>query len=140
MTAWIDHAVPCGMRVPETISRSVIGAFFEVYNTMGYGFLEHFYLLALEHELRGRGHHVAREVPVDVRYKGEWLGQQRMDMIVDRRLIVEGKATELLHPSARRQLFSYLKATSLDVGLLLHFGREPKILRVENPHARRQQD
>jgi GxxExxY protein len=123
------------MRVIESSSRSVIGAFLEVYNTLGYGFLEHFYVLALEHELRERGHHVARELSVDVRYKHLCLGQQRMDMVVDHRIVVEAKATEVLHPSAKRQLFNYLKATKMDVGLLLHFGREPKFHRVEYPHA-----
>ena len=125
------------MRVIESTSRSVIGAFLEVYNTLGHGFLEHFYVRALEYELRERGHHVSRELSVDVRYKHLCLGQQRMDMVGDHRLIVEAKATEVLHPSAKRQVFNYLKATNMEVGLLLHFGREPKFYRVEYPHVDR---
>ena len=65
-----------------------------------------------------------------VYYRGAPLTWQTLDMIVDERLIVENKSTEILHPSATLQLFSYLSATKLEVGLLLHFGREPKSYRV----------
>jgi GxxExxY protein len=63
--------------VDERLTHSVIGAFFEVYNTLGFGFLEHLYVVALERELRARGHQVAREVWVPVVYEGEELGRQR---------------------------------------------------------------
>ena len=108
--------------IEEALTRSVIGAFFEVYNTLGFGFLEHIYVMALERELRARGHRVAREVWVRVAYKGEELGIQRIDMIVDDKLVVEIKATSKLHESATRQLYNYLRSTKLEVGLLLHFG------------------
>src|SRR5262245_29448980 len=78
--------------------------------------------MALERELRTRGHQVAREVSVPVFYKGEELSKERLDMVVDEKLVVEVKATLDLHKSARAQLFNYLKATKLEVGLLLHFG------------------
>jgi hypothetical protein len=65
--------------VEEALTESVIGAFFDVYNTLGFGFLEHIYVMALERELLARGHHVAREVCVRVRYKGEELAQQRIE-------------------------------------------------------------
>lgn len=77
----------------EELSRSVIGAFFEVYNTLGFGFLEHVYTAALERELRNRNHEVAREVGVRIMYKGEHLASQRLDMIVDDRLVIEVKAS-----------------------------------------------
>ena len=105
----------------QELTRSVIGAFFEVYNTLGFGFLEHLYVRALERELMARGHGVTREVAVPVCYKGAHLGYQRVDMIVDDKVVVETKATEALHKSSFRQLHSYLRATSLEVGLLLHF-------------------
>lgn len=76
------------------------------------------------------GHRVEREVPSMVYYRGAPVAQQILDMIVDERLVVEIKATEQLHSSASRQLFSYLSATRLEVGLLLHFGRKPKFYRV----------
>ena len=106
----------------ERLTGSIISAFFEVYNTLGYGFLEHVYILALELELRDRGHDVARQVGVRVMYKGQQLTKQRLDMIVDGKVVVEVKSTLDLHAAARRQLYNYLKATSLEVGLLLHFG------------------
>ena len=119
----------------QELTRSVIGAFFEVYNTLGYGYLEHVYVMALERELRARGHHVAREVGIMVRYKGEDLVQQRLDMVVDGRLVVEVKSSELLHPSAKRQLTNYLQGTRIQVGLLLHFGPEPKVHRAIFTHG-----
>lgn len=115
--------------IEEPLTQSVIGAFFEVYNTLGFGFLEHLYVMALERELISREHEVAREVSVPIAYKGHHLGTQRIDMIVDDRLVVETKATAQLPPVAQRQLFNYLKATRLEVGLLLHFGPTPKFYR-----------
>ena len=73
-------------------------------------------------ELRTRGHHVARDVQVRVTYKGEELSGQRIDMIVDGKVIVETKSTLDMPPVARRQLRNYLGATNLEVGLVLHFG------------------
>ncbi len=120
-------------RIPlpeERPTRSIIGAFFEVYNTLGFGFLEHVYVMALERELIDRGHRVAREVSVHVAYKDHVLAVQRIDMIVDEKVVVETKAGAELPGAAQRQLFNYLRATSLEVGLLLHFGLEPRFHRV----------
>jgi GxxExxY protein len=118
--------------IEAPLSRSVIGAFFDVYNTLGYGFLESVYAVALEHELRIRGHRVKREVGVRVMYKGIEAAFQRLDAVVDDRLVVEMKSTEALHKGAQRQLYSYLRATGLEVGLLLHFGLQARFYRVIN--------
>jgi GxxExxY protein len=123
--------------IEERLTRSVIGAFFDVYNTLGYGFLEHLYAVALERELLARGHEISRELSVRVHYKDIELGMQRLDLVVDRKLIVELKSTQDLHKSAVRQLYNYLKATNLEVGLLLHFGPEPKFFRVVCIHDTR---
>ena len=120
--------------IEEALSKSVIGAFFEVYNTLGYGFLEHLYVKALERELMARGHSVAREVGVRVMYKGEEIGFQRLDLVVGEKLVVETKATQDLHKSASRQLFNYLHATNLEIGLLLHFGPEARFYPVICKH------
>ena len=120
--------------IEEALSKSVIGAFFEVYNTLGYSFLEHLYVKALERELMARGHSVAREVGVRVMYKGEEIGFQRLDLVVDEKLVVETKATQDLHKSASRQLFNYLHATNLEIGLLLHFGPEARFYPVICKH------
>ena len=114
----------------ERLTHSVIGAFFEVYNVLGFGFLEQIYAAALTRELRARGHRVECEVSVPVLYKGVVIGCQRIDLLVDRAVVVETKATHALHASAKRQVYNYLRGTGLGVGLLLHFGPEPRFYRV----------
>ena len=116
--------------VDQHLTGSVIGAFFEVYDTLGHGFLEHIYKAALEREIGARGHRVLREVGVTILYKGDVLADQRLDMLVDDRLIVEVKARTERPEIARAQLFNYLRATKLEVGLLLHFGERPAFKRV----------
>jgi GxxExxY protein len=115
--------------IEEELTHSVIGAFYEVYNGLRFGLGEHAYQMALERELRWRGHDVGREVYVPIYYKGEELTRQRIDMLVDGRLVVETQATVELHKSAHRQIYSYLCASRLQVGLLLHFGPEPAFYR-----------
>jgi GxxExxY protein len=102
--------------------RSIVGGFFDVYNYYGYGLSERVYAGALEHELRDRGHIVVREMVIDVRYKGRHAAWQRLDMVIDDRVIVENKAAEKIFSADRLQLISYLRATTFEVGLLLHFG------------------
>jgi len=127
-----------GGLLEEALTHSVIGAFFDVHRSLGFGFRERIYAGALQRELVGKGHRVDREVAVMVYYRGEPLVRQTLDMVVDEKLVLETKAMERLHPGAARQLFSYLCATDLEVGLLLHFGREPKFYRVicENRYKR----
>ena len=115
------------------LTGSIIRAFYDVYNEMSHGFIESLYQAALERELRNKGHEVAREVSVPVQYKGEHLGYQRLDMLVDNRVIVEIKAGVDLHPSAQRQLYNYLKAAKRHVGLLLFFGPRAQFFRVVGP-------
>jgi GxxExxY protein len=113
------------------LTSSVIGAFFEVYNLLGYGFLEHVYSAALELELLDRGHSVGREVSVAISYKRREIARQRLDMIVDNVIVVEIKAGAALPPGSLRQIFSYLRGTNLAIGLLFHFGPHPAVKRAE---------
>jgi GxxExxY protein len=124
--------------VHERLTHSVIGAFFEVAATLGFGFLEHVYAASLARELHDRGHGVGREVSVPILYKGEEVTRQRLDMIVDGKLIVEIKSTRILHEGSVRQVANYLRATNLELGLLLHFGPRPRFYRVicTNPMSR----
>jgi GxxExxY protein len=115
--------------IEEELTQVVIGVFYDVYNSLGYGFLENVYGLAMERELTHLGQAVAREYPARIYLKGDPLCQYRVDMVVGEKVIVEIKATEQLHNSAMRQLRNYLKATDFEVGLLLHFGPEPKCYR-----------
>ena len=114
----------------ERLTYSVIGAFYAAYNELGFGFLEHIYKRALELELTARGHRVRREVFVQVRYKGDDIGWQRLAFVVDDILVIEVKSTRMLEPNATRQLFNYLKATNLRAGLLLHFGPKANVYRI----------
>jgi GxxExxY protein len=119
----------------EELTNSIIGAFYTVSRILGFGYLESVYAAALERELRKRGHRVAREVLVPVFYLGDLIAYQRLDMVVDDRVIVELKATEQLSPIAERQLSNYLRCTTFEVGLLLHFGPEPKFRRIVHGRA-----
>jgi GxxExxY protein len=115
-------------------THSVVGAFYEVFNTLGYGFLENVYRDALELELIERGRRVRKEVFVPVWYKRTRISSQRVDLIVDERVVVEIKATEVLSQAAQDQLRNYLQATSFEVGLLLHFGPKPRFVRRVHTH------
>ena len=103
----------------------IVGAFFDVYNYYGYGLSEAVYVGALALELEDRGHDVVRELRVPIGYKGRHVTWQRLDMVVDNRVIVESKATEKMPPTTEAQLLSYLRATRFEVGVLLHFGPSP---------------
>jgi GxxExxY protein len=122
--------------VEGPLTRSAIGAFYEVYHSLGYGFLEHVYVMALERELLARGHRVERELRVAIAYKGDILTHQRLDMVVDGKLVVETKSTQELHRAAERQVYNYLRATGYSVGLLLHFGPEPRFYRLLHSNGR----
>lgn len=114
----------------EALTESIIGAFYEVYNRLGYGFMESAYSKALSIELGYRGHETQREVKIDLYYRGFHLGRQRVDLMVDAKVIVEVKASEQMPKVALRQCLSYLRTSGLQVGLVLNFGAEPQIKRV----------
>lgn len=116
--------------IEEELTSSVIGAFFAVHRALGFGFLEHVHAAALERELLRRGHRVDREMNVLIQYDGADIARQRLDMVVDDKLVIEIKSTEHLHRDAKRQLYNYLRATRFEVGLLLHFGRSANFYRV----------
>ena len=111
------------------ITERIIGAAYEVYNILGYGFLEKVYENALVLELRGYGLDVKQQHPITVVYKGEVIGEYFTDLIVEDRVIVEVKSVSALDPAHEVQLVHYLKATKLEVGLLINFGKEIKIMR-----------
>ena len=116
------------------ITREILGAFFDSYNTLGYGFLESVYVEAVLFELRARRLGVAREVAVRVTYKGVVLARQRLDVIVERKVIVEVKTGPVILPVAQRQLRNYLRATGLEVGLVLNYGPRPQFMREYVPN------
>ena len=121
---------------------SIVGAFFTVFNYFGGdGMCEAAYTGALEYELTLRGHKVDREVMAPVYYKGRLVARQRLDLVVDDRVIVECKAIDRLPASAGPQLVGYLRATVFQVGVLLHFGPHPRFYRfVDSIKDHRKED
>lgn len=114
----------------EDLTRAIIGAFYYVYNQLGFGFVESVYAAALERLLIRRGFRVAREVVVPIYFEHEIVAHQRLDFIVEDRVVLELKAGEALSRHAAPQLFNYLRATNLEIGFVFHFGKEPRFYRV----------
>ncbi len=111
------------------LTDKIIKCFYDVYNTLGYGFLEKVYENALKVELKTQGHSVECQKPIRVTYKDTVVGDYYADMIVDNLVIIEVKACETLSLSHQYQLQNYLKATDIEVGLLLNFGHKPQFVR-----------
>ncbi|MEI9909407.1 MAG: GxxExxY protein [Bacteroidota bacterium] len=107
----------------------MIKAFYKVYNTLGYGFLEKVYLNALLIELTEMGLKAEINKRIYVHYKGNVVGEYVADMIVENIIICELKTNESLSEENEHQLVNYLKATEMEVGLLLNFGKRPEIRR-----------
>jgi GxxExxY protein len=107
----------------ETTSR-VIGAAFEVHNTLGYGFLERVYQRAMQVELIKRGSTAETEGPIKVLYKNVVVGEYYADLVVDGCVIVEIKVAKSYNPEDEAQILNELKATGMKVGVLVNFGRE----------------
>jgi GxxExxY protein len=105
-----------------SVTKEIIGAFYSVYNAVGYGLPESAYQRGLLTELGLRGVESSREVPFSVQYKGIVIGEYRTDLIVARQVIVECKVAEKILPAHEVQLLTYLRATGLSVGLILNFG------------------
>jgi GxxExxY protein len=112
------------------ITGAIIGAFYRVHTVLGYGFLESVYGRALDIELTKRGLAVAREVSVPVFYEGQQIGVFRADRIVEGSVVLEIKSSAVLSEADRKQLLNYLKATTMEVGLLLHFGPKAEFVRM----------
>lgn len=123
------HGFSSRLIVEKELSHMIVGCFFDVYNELGYGLMELLYARALEITMRQRGLRVDREYPITVTFRGQQIGFQRVDMVVERRVIVEIKSTERLAESSRRQLRNYVKALGVDLGILLHFGPAPRFYR-----------
>jgi GxxExxY protein len=121
------------------LTHEVIGAFYEVYNALPRGLLESAYTGALFAELRRLGIPVAREVPLEVHYRGEPVGWYRVDRIVDGRLLLELKTVPRLTDRETHQLYHYLRVTRTPLGLLLNFGPSAQVARVVNSEAKRRQ-
>jgi GxxExxY protein len=113
----------------EELTEKIIQAFYKVNNTLGYGFLERVYLNAICIELAAIGFKVEKEKKIQVYYLGNVVGDYQADLIVEDVIAVELKAIDILVEENEHQLVNYLKATTLEIGLLLNFGKKPRVKR-----------
>lgn len=117
------------------VTERIIGAAYEVHNELGFGFLEKVYENALAIELQEQGLSVRQQEPVQVFYKGHLVGDYVADLVVEDKVVVELKAVKLLDKAHEVQLVNYLKATRMEVGLLLNFGSSVKVTRKAFSHS-----
>jgi len=113
----------------KELTEKIIRIFYRVYNTLGYGFLEKVYENAMMIEFRIECIRAVAQSPIKVFYIEEVIGEYFADIVVDEKVIVEIKATRTLALEHEAQLLNYLKATDIEVGLLLNFGPKPQIKR-----------
>ena len=111
------------------ITEKIIKAFYKVYNTLGYGFIEKVYKNAMVIELRKMGLQVSQQKRVKVYYEKEVVGDYYSDLLVENSVINELKASKSLSVADELQLINYLKATDIEVGLLLNFGEKAEFRR-----------
>jgi GxxExxY protein len=121
----------------KELTEKIIEVFYRVYNTLGYGFLEKVYENAMMIRFRKDGIPAVAQAPIRVFYEGECAGEYYADIWVDNKVIVEIKATKHLAKENEAQLLNYLKATQIEVGLLLNFGPEPAIKRKAFDNVRK---
>ena len=119
------------------ITQDIIASFYEVYNKLGYGFQEKVYVNALIIVLRKKGRSVEKEVAIPVYIEHEIVGEYFADLIVDSCVIIECKAVKALLDEHEAQLLNYLKATPIEVGMLLNFGPEAKYMRKAYDNSRK---
>lgn len=113
----------------KELTEKIIKAFYKVYNTLGYGFLEKVYENALLLELKTMNISAVSQSPIRVFYQEKVVGEYYADIMVENKVILEIKATKGIDAKHEAQLLNYLKATDIEVGLLLNFGLEPGIKR-----------
>lgn len=113
----------------QDITEKIIKAFYNVYNSLGYGFLERVYENAMMIELKSLNLNCEKQKQIKVFYKNENVGEYYADIIVEDKVIIELKAAEGIVDEHEHQLLNYLKATEIEVGLLLNFGKKPQFKR-----------
>jgi len=111
------------------LTEGIIGCFYNVYNSLHYGFLEKVYENALKFELEKAGYKVEAQRRIEVFYEGRVVGEYFADLIVNDKVILELKAADCICEQHVAQLFNYLRATNIEVGLLLNFGKQPELAR-----------
>jgi GxxExxY protein len=114
----------------DDLTKTIIGVFYDVYNELGSGFLELVYRESMRLALAQTGLKVQAEVPIPVKFRGEVVGVFRADLIVNDAVLVELKACDALVREHESQTLHYLRATEIEVALLMNFGTAPKFKRL----------
>jgi GxxExxY protein len=112
------------------VSEKIIGAFYDVYNELGHGFLESIYEESMLIALRQLGLNVNRQVPIPVWFRGQKVGDFRADVCVDHCVLLELKCAKNLDPAHEAQILHYPKSTDIEIGMLLNFGLKPQFRRL----------
>jgi GxxExxY protein len=112
------------------LTKAIIGLFYEVYNELGHGFLESVYENSLALALRAKGYEVHQQVAIPVWFRGQKVGDFDADLLVNNLVILELKSCRSIVDAHLAQLLNYLKATEIEVGLLLNFGPRPEFKRI----------
>jgi GxxExxY protein len=115
----------------------VLGVFYDVYNELGHGFLESVYEEAMAVALGQAGLGVQPQIPLKVAFRGTVVGDFRADLLVEKSVLLELKAVRVLDPLHEAQLLNYLRATEIEIGLLLNFGPRPQFKRLAFNNSRK---
>jgi GxxExxY protein len=121
----------------DPLTERIIRVFYEVYNELGFGFLESVYREAMRIALAEAGFRAETEVPVPVSFRGTLVGVFRADIIVDGKIIVELKTAESISKAHEAQVLHYLRASEMEVGLVMNFGPVAKFRRIEMRNDRK---
>ena len=112
------------------LTEKIIGTFYEVYNQLGFGFLESVYQKAMIIALKQTGFEAIAEAPIRVSFRGHEVGSFYADLLVEKRVILELKAARAIESAHEAQILNYLRASDVEVGLLLNFGPRPQVRRL----------
>jgi GxxExxY protein len=119
------------------LTDTVIGVFYEVYNELGFGFLESVYRNSLRHALLEKGLPVEQEVAVSVFFRGHNVGDFRADLVVNGTILLELKTAEQIVAAHESQVLNYLRSTALELGLIPNFGPRPQLRRLLLDNSRK---
>jgi len=119
------------------LTDKIIGLFYDVYNELGHGFLESVYEHSLLIALSSAGTRVECQVPICVWFRGHLVGEFRADLVVEKKVLLELKAVRTIDEAHEKQLLNYLRATEIEVGLLLNFGVKPQFRRLVYENERK---
>jgi GxxExxY protein len=121
----------------DPLTERIIGVFYEVYNELGFGFLESVYREAMRIALEQAGLVVEAEVPVPVSFRGRPVGVFRADLIVDGRVVIELKTAVSIDKAHEAQVLHYLRASTMEIGLVMNFGPDARFRRVVLQNVRK---